>query len=215
MVAGKAMVKEKSVKHLGGNKFEMTLTGVTPDDVYELLQLTGKPVHFKAMVDGGEEEPKQAWANAEHQGRLFVVDERGVANFPSRQAEKPEEVAAAPDPVEAGEEETTEDEGDVCWGAWICDHCGLHVGELEDPENTRCPECGEGQMVFSEVPDTATDEEQFAEEAGSVDELDEFPDISEVIMEEKAGDESLEDYPEPGMDPSFNGETTRHLEAVK
>jgi rubrerythrin len=128
MLSGHAQVKAKSVKYLNDGRFELVLTDVAPNDIMELLRCSGKFIHFEfgetIKTDRGfEDQPEN--------GRLFTTDGSGVVEMePSEEAEETaEEACSGPE------------------GVYICDSCGLHVGELEGDDGA-CPECEVGKLVY-------------------------------------------------------------------
>jgi DNA-directed RNA polymerase subunit RPC12/RpoP len=142
MLSGRAQVKAKSVKYLSEGRFELVLTDIAPSDIMELLKCSGRYVNFKF---GEMIKTDSGYADQPENGRLFTTNGDGVVEMA-----EPSEVS----------EETTEVDEETCpgtEGVYICDSCGLHVGELgEDNVAAACPECKYGTLVYHECSSNDT-----------------------------------------------------------
>jgi DNA-directed RNA polymerase subunit RPC12/RpoP len=166
MLSGHAQVKSKSVKYLSDGKFELILTDVAPNDVMELLRCSGKFVNFQF---GETLKTDRGYEDQPENGRLFTTDGSGVVEMaePSESAEETAE-ETCPDPE----------------GVYICDSCGLHVGELGEDGDDACPECKHGTLVYHECSseDTAIEvDESIPAEPEMTEEMLEAATLSEMI----------------------------------
>jgi hypothetical protein len=183
MLSGHAQVKAKSIKYLSGGRFELVLTDVAPDDIMELLSYSGKFISFEfgetiKTEKGYEEQPEN--------GRLFTTDGSGVVEM----SESPE---------------TTEEPSHEGAGIYVCDKCGLHIGELGENESDICPECQYGKLIYQECSN-----EDVTTEVDEGQSLDSEPDGDNVS--EEIPDETLECYNDPeGCTPITQEEVGEEL----
>jgi hypothetical protein len=166
-MTGRAIVKSKSIKYLAGGKFELVLTDVEPEDVMELLACSGQCVRFDFAETYQTERGYEAKPES---GRLFRTDGSGVV----------QDVEPAPRTEPAVPKN----------GIYICESCGLHVGE----PLAECPEC-KGNLIYQDCTseDTVVEVDESTEAA---EEVNENEAIFDEVLSELAENETGEG-PEP------------------
>jgi DNA-directed RNA polymerase subunit RPC12/RpoP len=181
MLSGHAQVKAKSVKYLSEGRFELVLTDVAPDDIMELLRCSGKFVNFQF---GETLKTDRGYEDQPENGRLFTTNGDGVVEM-------------------ADSEETAKADEEFCAdpaGVYICDSCGLHVGELGEDGDDACPECKHGTLIYHECSseDTADESQDPVEPENVANETDNFVnDPGDITDEQEITLADLEPIPEP------------------
>jgi hypothetical protein len=179
MLSGHGQVKAKSIKYLNDGRFELVLTDVAPNDIMELLRCSGKFVNFQF---GETIKTDRGFQDQPENGRLFTTDGSGVV-----QSAEPQD-------------ETTDDETiSEPDGIYVCDKCGLHVGELPavpDGCSDVCPECKEGHLIYQDCTneDTAVEvDESIPAEPEPDDDNSVPPEMTEEMIEAVALSEMIEE----------------------